>query len=75
MIPAEASQFTATRTKNDIKISWRLALRYFPEFCRDSRNKYVVNIVSCVYNVIRYVVLTAHKLKLGLGYKTYTIYT
>lgn len=32
-------------------------------------------IVSCVCNIIRYSVLTTHKFKLGLGYKTGMIYT
>ena len=46
------------------KISWRLALRYFPEFRFDSKNKNdVINIVTCVCKVIRYVVLTMHKLQ------------
>ena len=45
------------------KISWRLALRNFPEFRFDSKSRNDVEIVTCVCKVIRYVFSTVHKLQ------------
>ena len=51
------------------KISWRLALTYFPQYVSNSFLSVQRNSICCN------VVLTTHKFKLGLGHKTHTIYT
>ena len=50
-------------------------MRYFSKFHCDGKNKYVVNIVSCVWNTIQYVVLTTHNFKFGLLVTKHIRYT
>ena len=76
-------QFTATRTKNNANRRFYstedknytiIIQKYLGDYYwRIFRSMY--QIVSWACNVIRYVGLTTHKFKLGLGHRTHTVYT